>query len=124
MKFSRIKWRWIGIPVLAVAMLLISDTSEAKSQGFSLQVGRFGVSNFGGYSNRGFGGYNSNRSYRSNYHYGTPVYRSNYRSSYRSYRPVTPHYDYHAPTVVPHGNHLDYVPGHYDLHYGGHHYGH
>jgi hypothetical protein len=119
MKFSRIKWRWLGVPVLAAAMLLVSDTSEANAQGFSLQIGRFGISNYGGgYGyNRGFGGYNSYQSFRPSYHYGTPVYRSHYRS----YHPARPHYDYHPPSLVPHGNHFDYVPGHYDFHYGGHH---
>ncbi len=32
------------------------------------------------------------------------------------------HYDYHGPSLVPHGNHLDAIPGHYDYHYGGHHH--
>lgn len=32
----------------------------------------------------------------------------------------TSHYDYHGPSLVPHGNHYDYVPGHYDLHRTGH----
>ncbi len=30
------------------------------------------------------------------------------------------HYDYHPPVVVPHGNHLDVIPGHYDWHDTGH----
>lgn len=29
------------------------------------------------------------------------------------------YYDYHPGYVVPHGNHLDYVPGHYDFHPNG-----
>ena len=32
----------------------------------------------------------------------------------------TSHYDYHPGQYVPHGNHLDYVPGHYDFHQDGH----
>jgi hypothetical protein len=32
----------------------------------------------------------------------------------------TSHYDYHRPSLVPHGNHYDYVPGHYDYHRSGH----
>lgn len=28
----------------------------------------------------------------------------------------TGHWDYHPPQVVPHGNHLDVIPGHYDYH--------
>jgi hypothetical protein len=51
-----------------------------------------------------------------------------YRNFSYGYRPIytgpvwhdTTHYDYHPGQVVPHGNHLDYVPGHYDLHRSGH----
>ena len=32
----------------------------------------------------------------------------------------TTHWDYHPGYVVPHGNHYDYVPGHYHLHRDGH----
>ena len=30
------------------------------------------------------------------------------------------HYDYHGPSLQWHGNHWDYVPAHYDYHYGPH----
>ncbi|NNJ25983.1 hypothetical protein [Alienimonas chondri] len=30
------------------------------------------------------------------------------------------HYDFHAPEVVRHGDHLDVIPGHYDYHGAGH----
>ena len=38
----------------------------------------------------------------------------------------TSHYDYHAPSLVPHRGHYDYVPGHYHRHQTGHwdHYSH
>ena len=29
------------------------------------------------------------------------------------------HYDYHAPSVTWHGNHLDYMSGHFDYHQTG-----
>ena len=32
----------------------------------------------------------------------------------------TSHLDYHPGSFVPHGNHLHYRPGHYDLHQTGH----
>jgi hypothetical protein len=32
----------------------------------------------------------------------------------------TSHWDYHPAQVVPHGNHLHIVPGHYDYHQTGH----
>ena len=119
--FSRMKFSWLGVPVLAVAMMLAGDSPSAEAQGFSLQVGRFGISNYGhsGY-HRGYRSYRSNYGHHSGRHYGTPIYGGSHRS-YQSHRP---HYDYHGPSLVPHGNHLDYVPGHYDLHYGSHHGGH
>ncbi len=57
-----------------------------------------------------------------------------YRSPYTAYRPYgnpyggsvgpvwhdTSHYHYQPSRVVPHGNHLHYTPGHYDLHRTGH----
>ena len=111
---------WLAVPTLAIAFMLTSvgDTSSADAGGFSLQIGGYG---------NGFG-YRNYRSYRPSYgvsrynygghygsHYGTPI------RNYRSYS--QPHLDYHGPSIVPHGNHLDYVPGHYDVHYGSH-YGH
>ncbi len=45
---------------------------------------------------------------------------------YRGYSPPvttyhdTSHYDYHPGYVLPHGNHLDVVPGHYHFHRDGH----
>lgn len=72
--------------------------------------------------------------------YGAPAYGFNYsrfsnpRSSlsisfgrYPAYRGYgygglrqRGHYDYHPPRVVPHGNHYDYIPGHYHWHRGRH----
>ncbi len=108
---SRKKITWLAIPVLAIAFLMTSvgDPQQADAGGFSLHIGGYG----GGYG----GGYRSYRSYRPQYYgraYRAPVY--NYHRSYSA-----PHLDYHGPSLVPHGNHLDYVPGHYDVHYGSHH---
>lgn len=49
-----------------------------------------------------------------------PAYR-NYGYGYgRGFR-QRGHYDYYPPALVPHGNHYDYIPGHYHWHRGRHH---
>jgi hypothetical protein len=60
-----------------------------------------------------------------NSHWGGHAHRSHYAPSYSpwSYGPRwhdTSHLDYHGPSLQPHGNHFDYVPGHYDVHHSGH----
>ncbi len=109
---------WTTVPLLAIAMAMTTDTSTAKADGFAIQVGRFGFSSYG----NGYGRYGGHdyRNFRS------PSYRNYYpsdRSYHRGYfnHRRHPHLDWHGPSLVPHGNHLDYVPGHYDVHYGGHH---
>lgn len=103
------------VPLLAIALALSSDTSTASADGFAIQVGRFGISTYNhrGHNHR----YNSFRTpvYRN---YG-PSYGSYYRGGYHGY--ARPHLDWHGPSLVPHGNHYDYVPGHWDVHYGRHH---
>ena len=65
-------------------------------------------SGYSGYGNSGYGGYSGFNNY--------PVYGGH---SHRTWHD-TSHLDYHAPSVVPHSGHYDYVPGHYDLHQTGH----
>ena len=110
-------FRLACIPVFAFGLALMTGGQKADAGGFSIHIGNYGYGNYGGY-----------RSYRPTYNPSTyyrhgrthaPTY--NYYRSYGGYHhPVRPHYDYHAPSLVPHGNHLDYVPGHYDFHHGGH----
>ena len=66
----------------------------------------------------------------SSYQSSAPAYQS-YAPSYQSYAPAyssghvyhnTSHYDYHAPSVQVHGNHLHATSGHYDHHSTGHHH--
>ena len=109
-----------GIPVLAVGLALMTGGAEADAGGFSISIGNYGY--------RGYGGYHSLRpSYGPSIYYGRsfrPTY--NYSRSYGHSRyrglghPRAPHYDYHAPTLIPHGNHFDYIPGHWDYHHRGH----
>ena len=106
--------KWIGVSALAVGLLALADAPRAQAaDGFGLRIGRLGITG-GAYRNYGYG-------------YGVPGYRSYYRGyapRYRSHYGYrhhgVPHYDYHGPSLVPHGNHLDYVPGHYDFHHGHH----
>ncbi len=82
--------------------------------GSGISIGGGGIS-IGVGRNYGYGGYNRGVN--------LSVYRSPYsgHSTYR--RPVyhdTSHLDYHAPSINRHGNHYDYVPGHYDVHRTGH----
>ncbi|NNJ25664.1 hypothetical protein [Alienimonas chondri] len=77
----------------------------------------------GGLSGNRFGsGLNRGRGLGSDYgyssRYGNTYGHSGYGSRVRTFGGGhgAGHYDYHAPTVVPHGNHLDVTPGHYDFH--------
>ncbi len=82
-----------------------------SSPRFSISLGYGGYSGFGqGYSgfNSGYGGHSG--------HVGYPVYGGYHPHIWHD----TSHYDYHAPSLVPHGNHYDYVPGHYHQHQTGH----
>ena len=104
------------------------DTADAQVR---IQFGSGGYGN-GGYNNGGYRSGNSgygNPGYNDGYHnHGGSGYSGQRSSGYRGYsnggysnggRGVS-HYDYHPTTVVPHGNHYDVQPGHYDLHRGGH----
>jgi len=76
-------------------------------------VGVYPTQNYG-YSgfNSGFGGgYIQPVGYS---HY--PFYSGHVHRSWHN----TTHLDYHALSLVPHRGHLDYVPGHYDVHRSGH----
>jgi hypothetical protein len=119
----------LGIPALAVALLVVADNSKADAaNGFALQVGGFGIST--GHRGHDHARPSAQFSVQPSYQ---RTFQSSYRRTYqpsfqRSYpRPVrqptyhnTTHLDYHAPQLVPHNGHLDYVPGHYDVHRTGH----
>ena len=83
-----------------------------------LRSGYYGGGYYGAspYGYRGYGGYRGG--YRS-HSPAIPHYHSNGRFHYGGHS--RGHYDYHPPSLVPHGNHFDYVPGHYDYHRGRHH---
>ncbi len=70
---------------------------------------------YGGSYNRGYGNYGGHNAYRGYGQSPTIHLRTN-----RGYYHDTSHWDYHPGTVVPHGNHYHYIPGHYDYHRQGH----
>ncbi|QDT16573.1 hypothetical protein [Alienimonas californiensis] len=89
--------------------------------GYSSNYGNFGRSNLYGNS----GGYGSsfsrprfNSGYGSGNQFGRGYGQSGYGSGYGlgNSQHGSGHYDYHAPEIVPHGDHLDVTPGHYDFH--------
>lgn len=111
---------WVGLPLAAFALISLADTPTASADGFSLQIGRLGISS--GYHYR-----TPNYHYRghSSHRYVVPSYRSYYPGSYYPghYQSYRPHLDYYPGRYVPHGNHYDYVPGHYRWHSGPHYNG-
>ena len=120
--------KWIIVPALAIALLTGLDAPKAEAgNGFSLQIGGFGISSGGSrYSPRSYGhsshyrGGNRGAINRGGFGYSRGfgvhgIHRSN-RGGFHD----TTHLDYHPPQLVPHGNHFDVQPGHYDVHRTGH----
>jgi hypothetical protein len=130
--------RWIVGFVTLIALAVI--TSTASAQGFG---GRRG-GHHGGIHDGHHGGQHGHvhrGGHRSNFGYGGHVhgYRSGigvYSSGYRGFSVGvgglnlnfggypqwhdTSHLHYHPGSFQRHGNHYDFVPGHYDLHRSGH----
>ena len=119
--------------VVAVAALVFSSVNADAQWGRSSHSSH-GFSSHGSHSSH-FGP-SIARGYPSNFNrggiqlsvgFGSPVFTP-YNYSARSYgysapRQVfhdTTHLDYHGPSLVPHGNHYDVIPGHYDVHRTGH----
>ena len=132
------------VAVGAVLALGWVGTSDASAQHYGCNSGYVGGYGGGGYNGYGHGGgYSSRRLSVSvgygNYggypsqNFGNPSFNSGYTGhrmyqayggypSYGTHRTWhdTSHLDYHAPSLVPHRGHFDYVPGHYDVHRTGH----
>jgi len=102
------------------AMCFMSQSAQAQSCGYG---GGFGGGGYGGHRGvggvnisvgRGFGGVSS-------FYGGYNSFRPSYGHSVRRpYFHDTSHLDYHPGGFVRHGNHFDYLPGHYDVHRTGH----
>ncbi len=122
------------LPAALVAAILLTTAPSANAGGFSLQIGGspfygggFGFpsrSNYGG----GYQSYRGYNSYRPSYGFGGYGHAGHGHTGYGSHyghrpsygHPPYPHLDYHPPAIVPHGNHYDVLPGHYDYHHGRH----
>ena len=106
--------KWAGVSVMAVALVLALGSTNAEA-GHGCSVGGGGIS-IGFHSGQRYGshygGYSTPHVSHSSGHWGGHVGHGYYHN--------TSHLDYHAPSLVPHGNHYDYVPGHYDVHQTGH----
>ena len=101
----------------AVALMGV-ENADAQSCG-----GSRGVISIGGGGHHGHGGFgiSINRGYGN--HFGHGYHNVGYGGFHSYRRPVwhdTTHLDYHGPSLQRHGNHYDYVPGHYDVHRSGH----
>ena len=121
--------RLLALPMIAAGLLLVCNANEAQAQ-IRVQIGGFGFNGGGGYRGgvtvyRGGHHFSSNRHsvYRPRYgvhrygHYNSPRIQS---YGHHGYYHDTSHFDYHAPQIYRHGNHYDFVPGHYDFHRTGH----
>ncbi len=124
------------IAVGATLALGFVGSKDASAQHYGCNSGYGGGSYYSGYSsprlsvsvgygntgvyptrNYGYSGFNSGYS---GYHgAGYSGYPSNRGYGHRTWHD-TSHLDYHQPALVPHRGHLDYVPGHYDVHRTGH----
>lgn len=114
----------IVIGACAALAFAFADSSAAQARGFGLHIGGrnlhldIGNPHGSGYGCRQPQPYQARRAY-----YPAPQPRP-----HRTWH-NTSHWDYQPSGFVPHGNHVDYVPGHYnrhreghwDVHRGGHH---
>ncbi len=94
----------------AVVALAVAGTSSAQAGGVYFSFGSGGHYH-GGYSHGG-------------HYHGGQIYGGGYGPNILIYPQPrwhdTSHWDYHPAQIVPHGNHLHVVPGHYDYHQTGH----
>jgi hypothetical protein len=99
----------IGLTAIAVCLFCVAGlntSSEVQARGVRWSVS-VGNSYYGGHGRMSHGYYPR--------HHRSPYHRAyHYRGRYGG------HYDYHAPSAIWHGNHIDVMPGHYDYHRGGH----
>jgi len=116
-------YRMVRTSAVALAAGAVMFFMAGDAQAGGCGYGGYGAGYGGGYGGgvrisvgRGYGGYGG---------YGLGGYGGLYGVARPAYiRPPvwhdTTHLDYHPPRLVPHGNHLDRIPGHYHLHRSGH----
>jgi hypothetical protein len=112
----------LSFAALAALTLVAADANPARAghpfPGFGLHFGgrnvHFDVGNPHGNA------YRQPAPYRAVPPYYPPQHYAAYRGGYHYDWHDTSHYDYHPPQIVRHGNHFDYLEGHYDFHPEGH----
>lgn len=114
-----------SIAVVAALLLTAGTAERAEAAGVQFRAGglhldfgdphRSAACYGGGRGGYAYGGRGGHHAYRGN---GARSYHG-YRGGYRTWHDTT-HLDWHPGGYVPHGNHFDYVPGHYDVHRDGH----
>lgn len=109
--------------LVGAAVLCAAATAETvKAQGFHVGAGPLHVDvgyphygQYGGHLNYGnagyWGGARAYGGYGAGYHGGWAAHRDWHD---------TTHFDYSPRAFAPHRRHFHYVPGHYDVHSGGH----
>jgi len=103
---------------LTLIALGASGLTTADANMAEAAHGYYGVRNYGVHlAGRNFHfdigrphGYSTHRPYQSNRFHRSPHLRWH----------DTTHLDWHPGEYAPHGNHYDYIPGHYDVHHSGH----
>jgi hypothetical protein len=102
---------------IALAAFTFVGSTDAEAQSFRSHGGHgYGNSSYGNgygssygnFGNRGFNTYGRN--------YGVQNYGRSWNGGGHYVPHTTTHFDYHGPSLQPHGNHYDYVPGHYHPH--------
>jgi hypothetical protein len=124
--------RWFLGLVTLIALAAVASTASAQGFGGGHHGGHHGaqhgrVHRGGHRGDYGYGGY-----IRGGYRPGVNLYSSGYRGfsvgvgglnlnfgGYPQWHD-TSHLHYHPGSFQRHGNHYDFVPGHYDLHRSGH----
>ena len=104
---------------------LVASVPEPADAQIRVQFGNGGVTwgSGSGWNSGYYGGrnYYSDRNYYSGTRYSNRGWNDGYYGRSRgNVWHDTSHYDYHPTTVVPHGDHYDVIPGHYDYHRTGH----
>ena len=111
--------------ICTAAVLGMVFVGTAQVEAGNRYVGHYSKYRYGNQNGHGF-----NRGHATYQNYNRYSWGSNYNATrygghsslYRS-TPVyhnTSNFDYHGPSLKRNGNHLDYVPAHYDYHRSGH----
>ncbi len=118
--------RLLAFPIIAAGVVLVASAAEAQAQ-VRVQIGGFGVR---GGVHRGGHYFVPNHNYLHSAHhrrhvghgyghhgvYPPRVQLYGHAGYHGQCYPAAPHLDWHPPSYYWHGNHLDFQPGHFDVH--------